>query len=484
MTGIVPTYDTDAEKACLGAVLLNNDALAEVRAILGGAGDFYSTANQRIFLAMTELADKGGVVDHVTLGERLRSNGDLEIVGGVSALSVLADSVATIANVGHYARIVRDKAQRRRMISVAQNVVAQGYAGESEIVDFLASSRKAITLASAYGTSDGPQLVETGMGQLFRELETGSPPEGIVHTGIGAIDGLIGGLYPGLMTVIGGRPGMGKSALVLNIAANAAKQGKKVMYITLEDDRRFVLLRLLARFADVDLNNLMLRTVPRESWTDLAQAAITISALGLFVEDSPGLTSDRIQQIAALHHQLHGLDLLIIDHLGEVADKGENQTAVIEAAAKALRDIAKELNIPVLLAVQLNREVERRADKRPTLHDLRQSGAIEQIARFVWFTYRRGYYAQGCEEDPDTQLIIAKSSHGKTGTIRLWSDLSRMYFRGWDLDTDGVFPAENSGKYEKPYSSGEPDRRQKGFFDNTGPNSTTANSKSRYGEDY
>jgi len=213
---------------------------------------------------------------------------------------------------------------------------------------------------------------------------------------------------------------------------------------------RYVVLRELARFADVDLNDLMMRSVHDNDWGRIIDAANTVSNMPLWIDDTPGLSSERIAQVAALHSQVHGLDLLVVDHLGELTDKGDSQTHSIEKAAMGCRDIAKELDIPVILACQLNREVEYRKDKRPTLHDLRQSGAIEQAARIVWFVYRRGYYHQGCDEDPDMQLIVAKSSHGKTGTIRMWSDMSRMYIRGWEIDRDGPFPDENSGKYAPP----------------------------------
>jgi len=476
-TDRVPPYDQQAEAACLGSVLLNNEAMAQIRSVISGCEDFYVEAHRRIFEAMLELSSHGKPIDPVTLGNVLKERGDLEKVGGAAIFSGLLDSVATVANVDHYAGIVRDKAATRKMIYTAQEIFARGFSEGINISEYLAESRKAITLASAFDVAEGPRLVGTDIKEIFAELETGKAPEGMVKTGVGVIDELTGGLWPKLMTVIGGRPGMGKSALVLNIATNAAKQGKKVMYTTLEDDRRMVVLRMLARFGDVDLNNLMLRSVPDNSWPGLIKAANTISQVPLYVDDSAALSSDQIHQRAALLHQMHGLDLLIVDHLGEVADKGESLTAITEAAAKGLRNIAKELNIPVLLAVQLNREVERRNDKRPTLHDLRQSGAIEQVARFIWFLYRRGYYIKGCEDDPDTQLIVAKSSHGKTGMIRLWSDLSRMFMRGWEIDRDGPFPEDNAKHYEKPESfSGEEDRQRK-FFENTGPESSTAKSK-------
>lgn len=464
--GRVPPYSKEAEAACLGAILLNNAALPVVRSILMDATAFYVEAHKRIYSAMIALDAKGSPVDHVTLGNELIKRGDLDKIGGAMALDGLTQGVATVANVDHYAREVVNHSLTRRMIYVAQEIVAEGFSGHRDAPEFLASARKAVITASAIDGGDGPVKIGADLAEVFNDLESGKMPDGLVKTGIGAIDDLTGGLWPGLLHVLGARPSMGKSALCLNIVTNAALAGRPALYIPTEDARRYVVLRELARFGDVDLNDLMLRSVHRDDWRKLAEGAEQIAKIPLWVCDSPGLSSERIASIAALHKQVHGLDLLVVDHLGELNDKAESQTASIEAAAKGLRDIAKELDIPVLLATQLNREVERRPDKRPTLHDLRQSGAIEQIARVVWFMYRRGYYRQGCEDDPDTQLIVAKATHGKTGTIKLWSDLSRMYMRGWDIGTDGPFPDDTAGKYVRPDSTE--------FFNNTGPASATS----------
>lgn len=489
MDARVPPYSKDAETACLGSVLLNNRALAVVRNVIAGPEDFYVESNRRIYSAMLKLVESGSAVDAVTLGNMLTSTGDLAKIGGAMRLGELTNDVVTVVNVDHYARIVRDKAALRRMIYAAQQVVADGFSDPEDVRSYLAAARKGITVASAVEGADGPVLVGDELSPLFDELESGKMPAGLVRTGIGHIDELTGGLWPELVTVIGGRPGMGKSALCLNIATNAALAGRPTLYIPTEDARRYVVLRQLARFADVDLNDLMLRSVHQEDWPKLIRGANQIKELPLWVDDTPGLSSERIGQVAALHKQTHGLDLLLVDHLGELTDKGESATAAIESAAKGMRNIAKELGIPVVLATQLNREVEHRRDKRPSLQDLRQSGAIEQIARIVWFMYRRGYYQQGCEDDPDTQLIVAKATHGKTGTIRLWSDLSRMFIRGWEIENDGPFPDERSGKYAAPKHAMAPPKEaaaggQAGFFDNTGAPSGVSQRRGHWTDDY
>jgi len=197
---------------------------------------------------------------------------------------------------------------------------------------------------------------------------------------------------------------------------------------------------MLARFANIDLADLALRRIAREAWSRVIEGAARIGGKKpLWIEDAAGLTSSTIHQIAAAHKMAHGLDLVIVDHLGEVADKGDSDTAIITKAAANFRDMAKELDIPVLLACQLNRGVEGRPDKRPRLSDLKQSGKIEEVARFVWFLYRPGYY-EGDESRRDLQLWVAKANHGKTGMLRLYIDLSRMWVRDWDTNIDGPFP--------------------------------------------
>lgn len=466
MEGRIPPYNMEAEVAVLGSIIMNNRSME----LLGGleVEHFYVEANRRIFGAIVYLSSKGQPVDHVTLGSCLMERGDLDKVGGAMGLNDLTKDVVTTANVGHYAVIVKKLSVLRKMIYVARDIASEGFRiGAEEAEDFLANARSSITIAAdGLGISKGPVYIDDELKEVFNDLETGEEPRGLVKTGLGPIDRSTGGLWPGILTICAGRPGMGKSAFILNIATNAALAGYKVLYVTLEDVRKFVVLRMLSRFADIDLQDLILRRIDKNKWKDLQSAANSLSGnKPLWIEDASGLTSKAIRQLSASHKNLHGLDLLVVDHLGEVSDTGENETSITTNAARAFRDIAKELNIPVLLAHQLNRKVEERTDKRPNLGDLRQSGAIEAIARFVWFLYRPGYYKQDGENDNDLQLIVAKASHGVTGTLRLWCDLSRMYIRGWEYGEDGLFPGSQKDreakKENKPVAG-----HQGGFFGN------------------
>lgn len=444
--GRVPPYNQEAETAIIGAILLNNQAFRKVSSMISPES-FYLESNRRVFSAIIDLFNKAEPVDHVTLGGELIKKGDLEKIGGAMALDGYTRAVASIGNIEHYARIVEDSHTLRKMIYAASQIEAEGFSHSGDVSEFMASARKLINdIANSYkDRGNGPALIDAELDIVCAEILDGNKePAGIVKTGHRTLDRVTGGLWPGLLTVIAGRPGMGKSAFVLNLAVNAALSGKKVLYITLEDTRRFVVYRMLSRFANIDLTDLTLgRLKEAEQFRNVLDARTNIyGKLPLWIEDSSGLTTQDIARIAHKHYDQHGLDLLVVDHLGEVADKGENETSITTNAARNIRDIAKGLNIAGVLCCQLNRGVEQRTDKRPHLADLRQSGSIEAIARSVWFLYRPGYY-NGNENRPDMHLIVAKSNHGRTGLVKMYANLSRMFVRSWDEQFDGLWPQEN-----------------------------------------
>lgn len=443
--GRVPPYSNEAERAVLGAILLNNDALREVRAAIK-PDHIYNEVHRRILVGMIELADIGTPVDHVTLGEHLSKKGDLERIGGAVALANLTDSVATIGNVGHYATIVAELAARRAMIYAAQEVVARGFAQGDDTEEYLASSRAAVAQAANYlaTRSKGPKMIDDDVMEVLREISQGKAPEGVIATGLRGLDWVGGGLWPGFLHVLAAATSMGKSVVVLNVANNVSQRGEKVLYITLEDTRKMTVYRMFARYANIDLTNLTMGRVKEyDEFARLTEAMQILSGRKpLWIDDTAGLTSDAIAQIAAHHHATHGLDLLIIDHLHEVTDQGESETVITSRAARTFRDIAKDLNVPVLLACQLNRDLIKRPNKRPILSDLKQSGTIEQAARFVWFLHREGYYTKD-EHDHSMEWIIAKASHGRMATLKMYADLSRMFVCDWEPDKHGLWPGDD-----------------------------------------
>jgi replicative DNA helicase len=468
MTDRVPPYDQEAERAVLGAILLNNSALAHAMPIVSPE-HFYLENLRTVYKAMIELAEANSAIDAVTLGNFLKANGQLERVGGATIMGQLTDSVATVANVEHYARIVRSLYAVRAMIYATMEATARGFVTGTEGVEtYLAEVRQAVTLAAAeLRIGSGPQHIDATLMHLYDEMERAALPQGIVKTGIPIIDETTGGLWPGLLHIVAARPAMGKTAFMLNIATNAALAGHRVLFVSLEDVMEYLVARMVARFADIDLNDIMLRRPQgAEEWKRLMDAGNKLSGKKpLWFEDSGGLTSAAVHQIAAAHQQMHGLDLIVADHLGEVADTGENDTSIATNAARTFRNMAKELNVPVVLGCQLNRNVENRPDKRPRMSDLRQSGAIEAVARVVWFLYRPGYYEPDGDERRDLQLIVGKANHGKTGMLRLWIELSRMWVRQWEYE-DGPFPGFDRQPQEARDEGQErkKGRRQGSFF--------------------
>ncbi len=440
--GRVPPYDQVAEQAILGAVLLDNSALAEVGAVIN-TGDLYIEAHRRIYEAMIKLASTGVAIDHVTLGGYLKETGDLEKIGGVIVLAGLTDAVSTVSNAGHYARIVYEMSIRRQVIYAAMDVSATGYEGQGGFSEWLSLARekmaKAFTVRGVGG--DKPRKIDEELKEIYSEVTERREPEGLVKSGFSTLDRLTGGFWPGQFVTIAGRPGMGKSALGICAAINAALNGEKVLYLTLEDTRKQAVMRMLARFADVDLFRLTHRTVPEGDFPRLLQGICKLSNLPFWIDDTSGLSSAQIRAKVMAHAMEHGCTFLLLDHLHEVSEEdAESETQAVSKAAATLRDLIKEMNIAGVFLAQLNRGVEGRPDKRPTLADLKQSGKIEEVSRLVVFLYRQGYYDK--TDNPLIEAIVAKANQGKTGVAYLHSALSRMYIRGWENDKDGDPTAE------------------------------------------
>jgi replicative DNA helicase len=459
--GRIPPYSAEAERAVLGAVLLNNEAWAIIRHIVH-AEDFYNISHRYIYEAMARVINGGAQVDHVTLGEDLKQSGDLDRIGGAMAFANLTDQAGLMSNVKGHAKIVVDMAARRRMVYAAQEIVARGYTGDGDdTVEFLGSARKSIIEAASYAdlSRGGPHPLDKDYMEIFKNLDSGKEPEGLIHSGLGNVDKVTGGCWPGELLIIAARPGMGKSCLAQNIGMNAALQNKRVCYLTLEDVRETIAVRNLARFSGIDAQDIRLNRVPKEQYTDLLVAANRLTNQSFNVDDASALSVSQIAQIAASEREKHGLNLLIVDLLTEVRSEGENETTKITIAARGLRDIAKEMHIPVLLVHQLNRGVESTKDKRPELGHLRQSGEIEAVARAVWFLFRPAYYLvdEDAQHRRDAELIIAKSNHGRTGLVRLYMDLGTMYVRAWDRMNDGTWPGDVD-VYNVPAHFREPTR--------------------------
>jgi len=434
----IPPHDLEAEKAVLSALLLDNDAIHSVYTEVVPE-DFYHPAHRQLYQSMLTLQDSNQPVDLHTLADYLNTQKTLDAIGGPVFLAEIADYEATAANVVHHARIVRDKSVKRSLIAVASEIAEAGFdqadaadhlldAAESKIFE-IGQKKARTTFRTLHDEMnealDYVELLIQRGGQL-----TGVPTE------FKDFDEMTGGLQPGELVVIAARPSMGKTALALNIARNAAiEHGKKVAIFSLEMTKRALALRLLASEASIDFSGFRKGFGRPEDLRKLTQAGGKLADANIWIDDSGLITILEIKAKCRRLSSERGLDLVIVDYLQLAHGDSPNQRKDLEIAeiSGGLKALAKELDIPVIALSQLNRGPEQRdPDKRrPNMGDLRESGAIEQDADLIAFIYRDEVYNPTEENHGIAELIIAKQRNGPTGTVKL--QFSARYAHFHDL---------------------------------------------------
>ncbi len=425
--GRVPPHDLTAEKSVLSAILLDNRSLLELATEVRSE-DFYHPAHQTLYGAMVALHDARQPVDLITLADHLGREALLESVGGEVYLAEIADFEATAANAAHHARIVHDKAVKRGLIRVATEIVEEGYTEvglAEQLLDFAESRIFDMSKEKARTTfrSLHDELPDT-FDYVEQIMNRGGGLTG-VPTGFTELDKMTGGLQPGELIILAARPSMGKTALALNIARNAAvEQNAKVAVFSLEMTMRALVLRLLSSEAQVDFSVFRTSYLPTRDYKRLTHAGDQLSRADIWIDDSGDLTVLEIKSKCRRLHADRGLDMVVVDYLqlahadGKRRDRKDLEIAEI---SKGLKALAKELEIPVLALSQLNRGPEQRdPDKRrPIMGDLRESGAIEQDADLIAFIYRDVVYNKDTEHPNRAELIIEKQRNGPTGTVFL-----------------------------------------------------------------
>ncbi|MGD9009061.1 MAG: replicative DNA helicase [Desulfobacteraceae bacterium] len=422
----LPPQSLEAEESILSAILLDNSTLLDVLEILKPE-DFYRSAHQKIFAGISELFSKAEPVDLVTLTNLLRDNDDLESIGGATYLARLVDTVPSAVNVEHYARIVRDKSSLRRLIAKANEITQHCYEDAGNLDDVLNFAESAVFEISEdkHQAAFHPisKIIESNIDALEerqgqRALVTGVP------TGYTRLDHMTSGLQGSDLIILAARPSMGKTAMALNIARNAAVEANlQVAIFSLEMSKEQLSERMLCSEARVDSNRLRGGFLNPEDWHHITEAASVLSEAPLFIDDSPDISATSIRTKSRRLKMDKGLDLIIIDYLqlmkGRTAT--ERRDLEISEISRALKLLAKELNVPVIALSQLNRKLEERSDKRPQLSDLRESGALEQDADVVAFIYRDEVYNKD-ENNPNrgtAEIIVAKQRNGPTGFVPL-----------------------------------------------------------------
>jgi replicative DNA helicase len=419
----------EAERSILGAILLDNllfDQAAELK-----PDDFSLDGHRRIFSRMRDLQDTGRPVDMITLAEELDRRKEVEAVGGIAYLSSLIDGVPERPSVEHYVRIVRNKSLLRGLINIAQGAIAESIEHADEAEEVINRAEQKIFELSenrlGEGFADIPTIVRNSFGSLDELYARGQEVTGLA-TYYTQLDKMTSGLQPSDLVIIAARPSMGKTALAMNIAENAAVEGRKVVGVfSLEMSKEALLMRMLASHSRVDSHRLRTGFITREDKDKLTYATESLMQARLFIDDTPGISVTEMRSKARRLKQQEGLDLLIVDYLQLMSavpiggKRFENRTQEVSAISRGLKAIAKELKVPVIALSQLSRAPESRGgDHRPQLSDLRESGSIEQDADLVAFIFREEVYKK---DDPDleglAEIIIAKQRNGPTGVIKL-----------------------------------------------------------------
>ena len=421
-TARVPPHSREAEESLLGAMLLSVDAANDVMDRLG-AEDFYVPAHQSIYEAMRRLYDGNQAIDAVTLSEELRRAGELDKVGGVSYLTRLVDVVPVASNVDYYAAIVEDNARRRDLIRAGSAVGSFAFELDEEIHSVMDRAEQAVLSVAERRVSQnlievGP-LFQNALEQIELLESQGSEITGLA-TGFRDLDKKLAGLQNANLVIIAARPAMGKSALTLNIATNVSALGLPVAVFSLEMSKEEIVQRILSSVGRVD--SMKLRTGQLGPlWQRVVDAASRMYKAPIYIDDSPIVTITDIRAKCRRLKRKHGLALVIVDYiqLMEGANR-ENRQQEIAEISRNLKNLARELDVPVVGLSQLNRSLEAREDKRPRLSDLRESGSIEQDADVVMFIYRHEYYHPEDQENKGlAEVVIAKHRAGSTGTVRM-----------------------------------------------------------------
>lgn len=418
-------HNLDAERSILGAILIENEALHQAQEMLR-EGDFYRDSHRRIFHAMGELSERSTNIDLVTLKNEMEREGTLEITGGTAYIASLVDGVPRTANVEYYARIVREKAVLRNLITSSSRIISECLAADGDAVEVLDSAEQSIfqiaqdQLRPGFVplrviAQDSLKMIEDL--QERKEIITGLP------TGFARFNELTSGLQPADLIIVAARPSMGKTAFCINIAQHVSiRENKKVGIFSLEMTQQQLFLRLLCAQARVDAHRLRTGRLTKEEWQKLTLSFGELSNAPIFIDDSSGLSVMEMRAKARRLKAEKGLDLLIVDYLQLMhGGRGqENRTQEISAISRSLKGLAKELNIPLIAVSQLSRGPEiRGGNRRPQLSDLRESGAIEQDADVVLFLYREEVYNPSEENRGKAKLIIGKQRNGPTDEIDL-----------------------------------------------------------------
>lgn len=438
----IPPQNNEAELAVLGSMLLDRDAISHAVELLSSSY-FYREAHDKIYSTIVKLYDTNKPVDIVTLIDELRNTGNLELVGGSSYIASITSSIPTAANIGHYARIVREKAILRNLISTATQIVSESFDGASTVDELLDKAERMIfeITADKVETKFSPikDVIKTSIEKIDNLYQRKENITGVA-TGFHDFDVMTAGLQKSDLVVIAGRPSMGKSALVSCIAEHVGIVEKvPLAFFSLEMSKEQLVQRMLCSHAGVDAHKVRTGFLSQSDWPKLLNAAGKLSKSPIYIDDTPGLSALELRAKARRLKAQFDIGMVVVDYLQlmQGSQGSENRQQEISEITRSLKALARELSLPLIAVSQLSRAVEQRADRRPQLSDLRESGAIEQDADLVVLLLREEYYTPTEENKGVAEVIVAKQRNGPVGSVKL--TFINEYTRFADRAEEGEF---------------------------------------------
>jgi replicative DNA helicase len=436
--GKIPPQNIDAEKSLLGAVLIDEETLADITEHVT-LRDFYEKRHSMIYDAMMRLYEKRKPVDLLTLTDELKRKKELETVGGSAYLTELTNYVPTSAHAESYAEIVAQKAVRRRLIKASGEISEMGFNEDSTTQELLQQAEAELFAVSDQSLKQDLVSIETILTDSFDRMEELHRNKGQlrgVRTGYRDLDNMTAGLQRSDLIILAARPAMGKTTLVTNLAYNVATIAKQsVIFFSLEMSKEQLVDRMLADASGVDAWNIRTGNLSEDDFSKLSDAMGEMAEAPIFIDDTPGVSVLEMRTKARRAAHEAPLGLIIVDYLqlmqGSGRDSG-NRVQEVSEISRGLKLLARELNVPVIALSQLSRSVESRTPQIPQLSDLRESGSIEQDADIVMFIYREAYYNPDTDRENITDLIIAKHRNGPTGKVELYFHPERLRFMSLD----------------------------------------------------
>ena len=439
----VQPHSEEAELAVLGSMLSSKEAVSQTLQWLEPK-DFYKDAHMKIFSAMIKLFDQAEPIDTLSVSEYLKKNNDLDMVGGIYFLTGLVEMVPTAAHIERYAKIVKEKALLRKLITLSHGIAKEAYDDSLDVSEILEKSEQSMFEITQNQLKGGFEQINQGIISALNDLEEKRKKDSVVTgvpSGLLDLDELTSGFQKGELVIIAGRPSMGKTALALSMIRNAALEADMgIGMFSLEMGNQSLAMRLLCAEARVNMHFVRTGKLPSKLWKNLGLAAGELEEAPIYLDDTPAITVRELRAKARRLVSKNKIDMIVVDYLQLMqGPRGiENRQQEISVISRSLKALAKEIDVPVVALSQLSRAVEQRQDRRPQLSDLRESGAIEQDADVVIFLYRPWVYSGEDEDEGKAEIIVSKQRNGPTGKVE--ATFIKQYAR-----------FENLSKEESPF---------------------------------